>query len=43
MNGHQRTSGEFSTLVSFLIHHLNQRMNRSRLDITESFCESLFI
>ena len=43
MIGDYRVSGDFSTLVSFLIHHLNQRMNRSRLDITESFCDSLFI
>ena len=43
MNGHQRSTGKVGTLTSFLIHHLNQRMNRSRLVITQLFCESLFI
>ena len=37
MNGHQRTTGNAFTLSSFLIHHLNQRMNRSRLVITHLF------
>ena len=40
MDGHQRTTGKECTLTSFLIHHLNQRMNRSRLVITHL---SLFI
>ena len=40
MNGHQRTTGKECTLTSFLIHHLNQRMNRNRLVITHL---SLFI
>ena len=43
MNGHQRGTGKGSSLTSFLIHHLNQRMNRSRLVITQLFCESLFV
>ena len=43
MNGHQRTTGNWSMQTSFLIHHQNQGMNRSRLVITELFSENLFI
>ena len=42
INGHQRTTGQGSTITSFLIHHLNQRMSKSRLVITQLFLESLF-
>ena len=35
--GHQSTAGNGVTLTSFLIHHLNQRMNRNRLVITHLF------
>ena len=40
MNGHQRTTGKGGTLTSFLIHHLNQRMRRSRL-VCEQLCFSV--